>query len=51
MKCSGSGLRESAMMDVMVGFARACIRTSVPMKPLEPLRMSFMSVVVDGAKL
>lgn len=38
----GSSRRESAMMDVMDGFWRHCVRTSRPMKPVEPARIIFI---------
>lgn len=38
----GNGRRERATMEVMEGCARVWVRTSPPMKPEEPVRMSFM---------
>ena len=38
----GSPRRERAMMDVMDGCSRHRVRTSLPMKPVEPARMIFM---------
>lgn len=41
----GSGPRVNAMMDVIEGLMRAWVRTSEPMKPVLPRRMSFMFVL------
>lgn len=38
----GRSRRESATMEVMEGFWRHCSRTSRPMKPVEPVRMTFI---------
>jgi hypothetical protein len=43
-KVGGSGFRESAMMDVIEGCVRACVRTSWPMKPVVPVRMTFIAL-------
>jgi hypothetical protein len=40
---SGSGRRDSATTDVIVGFRRHCERTSLPMNPVQPVMMNFMS--------
>lgn len=40
------GRRRSAMTDVMPGEASARDRTSPPMKPLAPVMMSFMIIVL-----
>ncbi len=39
---SGRGRRVSAMMDVIFGSSRHWARTSLPMKPVTPVRMTFM---------
>jgi hypothetical protein len=39
---SGSLRRESATTDVIVGFRRHWERTSLPMKPVQPVRMNFI---------
>ena len=41
---SGRLLRDSAMIEVMVGLRRHCVRTSLPMKPVQPVRMNFMLI-------
>jgi hypothetical protein len=38
----GSSRRERAMMDVIAGLMRHCSRTALPMKPVLPVRMTFM---------
>jgi len=40
-----SGLRDNAIMDVMDGFSRHCERTSEPMKPVQPVRITFILCV------
>ena len=45
---TGSSRLESATRDVIDGFWRHCRRTSLPMKPLEPARMTFMIAVWVG---
>src|ERR1700761_3520814 len=39
---SGSWRRESGATDVIVGFRRHCERTSLPIKPVQPVRMNFI---------
>lgn len=39
---AGRGRRERATRDVMPGWSRHWERTSWPMKPVEPVRISFM---------
>lgn len=48
---SGSGLRVSAMIDVIEGFCRHWWRTSSPIKPVTPVRMYFMFAKVVVARL
>jgi hypothetical protein len=42
-KVGGNGFRESAMMDVIEGCERVWVRTSWPMKPVVPVRMTFIA--------
>lgn len=30
------------MIEVIAGWVRSCVRTSEPMKPVEPVRMTFI---------
>lgn len=45
---SGSFRRDSAMTEVMVGFRRHCERTSLLIKPVQPVRMNFILVVISN---
>ena len=38
----GESRREREMMEVMAGWARSWVRISEPMKPVEPVRMTFI---------
>lgn len=41
---SGSVRRDSATTDVMAGFRIHCERTSLPMNPVQPVRMNFILI-------
>lgn len=45
---AGSSRRESAMTDVIAGLMRHCCRTSLPMNPVLPVRMTFMMPSFDA---
>ena len=47
LKGAGRGVRVSVIRDVMDSWARADVRTSLPMKPFAPVRMSFMMLLID----
>lgn len=42
VRASGRLRRESATTEVIAGFRRHCERTSLPTKPVEPVRMNFI---------
>lgn len=44
---AGRARRESTMMDVMVGLTRHWRRVSCPMKPVTPVRMTFIVTLAE----